>query len=102
MVSITTQWGSMGIFPVSARAASSSRLIMERSWFTLRITVSRCSRFWGPLARQAVEDERDELMNPGQGCPQLVRYVGKELIFELDLLTPLVSRVVNRAWRSIA
>src|SRR6185312_941828 len=31
-------------------------------------------------ARQAIEDQRDELMNAGQGSPQFVRYVGKEFI----------------------
>ena len=62
---------------------------MDRSWFTLRKTVSRCSRCSGSdLARQAIEDKRDELMNAGQGCAQFVRNVGKEFIFELELLAP--------------
>ncbi len=84
---MTMQCGSIEIFPDSARVASSRSVIMARNWFTLRNTVSRCSRCSGmQLARQAIEHERDELVNAGQRSAQLVRNVRKKFVLELQLL----------------
>ncbi len=39
-------------------------------------------------AGQAIEQDSDELMNAGERCAQLVRYVRQKLVLELELLLP--------------